>query len=313
MKTGRLNWRRPDTSETLIFKSEETDIFFNLAFENILINRYPSDSRILFIWQNSNSVIIGRYQNPWQECNLKAMEEDSVVLARRRSGGGAVYHDLGNVCFTLICSKDEFDKQFNYSTVMDALAELGVHSELSGRNDILVDGRKVSGSAFEVTRDKVCHHGTMLLETDLSKVEKYLTPDRRKLNSHSVGSVSSRVRNLNIKPDDFCNALIRKFNRDKAIIKVDKELLLTDAELKNQYGFFRSEEWRFGNTPKFTNVVHTEKNGEIYTLYLDVNKGIIKSVTVYTDSLDTKAAEEFEKSLVGSEYQKLSLSEASSS
>lgn len=296
----------------MIFISKETDIFFNLAFENILINRYPEDENILYLWQNDRSVIIGRYQNPWQECNMENINRDGVKLARRKSGGGAVFHDLGNVCFTLIRPRDKFDKAENYLLLTQTLNNLGVKTEISGRNDILAGGRKVSGSAFELTKTRACHHGTMLLNSDLSDIEKYLTPNTEKLASHGVKSVSSRVCNLGIKTEDFCREIMRLFEPDGVPQIIDGSLLETDGELKAQYDFFSSDIWRFGNTPKFTDKYETEIDGSKYTVLLDVRKGIVRDATIYTDSLDTDKVEAVRNKLIGSEYQKLSPEDSSS-
>lgn len=296
----------------MIFISEETDIFFNLAFENILINRYPEDEKILYLWQNDKSVIIGRYQNPWQECNVEKMNEDGVKLARRRSGGGAVFHDLGNVCFTIIGPRDTFDKKDNYNLLTQALINLGVKPETSGRNDILVDGKKVSGSAFEITKTRACHHGTMLLNSDIANIEKYLTPSTKKLESHGVKSVSSRVCNLGITAQSFCNEMIKLFDSKCEIQRINKTLLEKDEELKKQFEFFCSDLWRFGNTPKFTHRIEKAIDGDCLTILLDVQKGIVKDVTIYTDSLDTDKVEAVKNSLINCEYQKLSLDDSSS-
>lgn len=291
----------------MIFISKETDIFFNLAFENVLINRYPENEKILYLWQNDKSVIIGRYQNPWAECDVELMNKDGVKLARRRSGGGAVFHDLGNVCFTLIDAEKSFDKNTNYLLLVNVLNNLGVRSEISGRNDILVDGRKISGSAFEITKTRACHHGTMLLNSDIANIEKYLTPSKQKLESHGVKSVSSRVCNLGISAQDFCSEMIKQFDSNCEIQYVEKSLLNTDSELKKQFDFFSSDEWRFGNTPKFTTSIEKQFDGDTYTILLNVQKGIVQDAIIYTDSLNTDKVEAVKKELIGKDYQKLSL------
>lgn len=296
----------------MIFISEENDIFFNLAFENILINRYPEDEKILYLWQNDRSVIIGRYQNPWEECSIENIKADKIKLARRKSGGGAVFHDMGNVCFTIIGPRNTFSKEENYSLLVKVLNDLGVHAQISGRNDILADGKKVSGSAFEFTKTRACHHGTMLLNSDLSNIERYLTPNRHKLESHGVKSVSSRVCNLGISAEEFIKKMIEEFDSSAKAERVNKKLLDSDGELKKQFDFFRSDLWCYGNTPKFTNRFETEIDGELFSILLNVEKGVVKEATIYTDSLDTDKVEAVKNKLIGSEYQKLSLEDSSS-
>lgn len=123
----------------------------------------PATQRVLFLWRNADTVVIGRAQNPWKECNTRRMEEDNVRLARRSSGGGAVFHDLGNTCFTFMAGKPEYDKTISTSIVLNALNALGVSAEASGRNDLVVKPPKataVSGSAYRETKDRGFHHGT---------------------------------------------------------------------------------------------------------------------------------------------------------
>ncbi len=143
----------------------------------------PATQRVLFLWRNADTVVIGRAQNPWKECNTRRMEEDNVRSARRSSGGGAVFHDLGNTCFTFMAGKPEYDKTISTSIVLNALNSLGVTAEASGRNDLVVktpDGdRKVSGSAYRETMDRGFHHGTLLLNADLSRLANYLNPDKK--------------------------------------------------------------------------------------------------------------------------------------
>ncbi|MBP8160304.1 MAG: lipoate--protein ligase LplA, partial [Aeromonas sp.] len=138
--------------------SDSHDPLFNLAVEECIFRQMDPNQRVLFLWRNANTVVIGRAQNPWKECNTRRMEEDGVTLVRRSSGGGAVFHDLGNSCFTFMAGKPGYDKSISTAIVLDALKLLGVSAFASGRNDLLVatqDGdRKVSGSAYRETHDR---------------------------------------------------------------------------------------------------------------------------------------------------------------
>ena len=180
--------------------SDSYDPWFNLAVEECIFRQMPATQRVLFLWRNADTVVIGRAQNPWKECNTRRMEEDNVRLARRSSGGGAVFHDLGNTCFTFMAGKPEYDKTISTSIVLNALNSLGVTAEASGRNDLVVktpDGdRKVSGSAYRETMDRGFHHGTLLLNADLSRLANYLNPDKKKLQAKGITSVRGRVANL---------------------------------------------------------------------------------------------------------------------
>lgn len=175
--------------------SDSYDPWFNLAVEECIFRQMPATQRVLFLWRNADTVVIGRAQNPWKECNTRRMEEDNVRLARRSSGGGAVFHDLGNTCFTFMAGKPEYDKTISTSIVLNALNALGVSAEASGRNDLVVKtaegDSKVSGSAYRETKDRGFHHGTLLLNADLSRLANYLNPDKKKLAAKGITSVRS--------------------------------------------------------------------------------------------------------------------------
>ncbi len=200
--------------------SDSYDPWFNLAVEECIFRQMPATQRVLFLWRNADTVVIGRAQNPWKECNTRRMEEDNVRLARRSSGGGAVFHDLGNTCFTFMAGKPEYDKTISTSIVLNALNALGVSAEASGRNDLVVKtaegDRKVSGSAYRETKDRGFHHGTLLLNADLSRLANYLNPDKKKLAAKGITSVRSRVTNLTellpgITHEQVCEAISEAF------------------------------------------------------------------------------------------------------
>ncbi|MSL24517.1 lipoate--protein ligase LplA, partial [Escherichia coli] len=200
--------------------SDSYDPWFNLAVEECIFRQMPATQRVLFLWRNADTVVIGRAQNPWKECNTRRMEEDNVRLARRSSGGGAVFHDLGNTCFTFMAGKPEYDKTISTSIVLNALNALGVSAEASGRNDLVVKtaegDRKVSGSAYRETKDRGFHHGTLLLNADLSRLANYLNPDKKKLAAKGITSVRSRVTNLTellpgITHEQVCEAITEAF------------------------------------------------------------------------------------------------------
>lgn len=200
--------------------SDSYDPWFNLAVEECIFRQMPATQRVLFLWRNADTVVIGRAQNPWKECNTRRMEEDNVRLAVRSSGGGAVFHDLGNTCFTFMAGKPEYDKTISTAIVLNALNSLGVEADASGRNDLVVktpDGdRKVSGSAYRETKDRGFHHGTLLLNADLSRLANYLNPDKKKLAAKGITSVRSRVANLTellpgITHQQVCQAITEAF------------------------------------------------------------------------------------------------------
>lgn len=199
-----------------VYFSRSYNPYLNLAIEDHIFKNMRPDEQILYLWRNDNTVVIGRFQNPWVECRVKEIEHDGVFLARRQSGGGAVYHDLGNTNFTFFSPKTQYDKERNIKIIIDSLDRFGIDASMSGRNDILVDGKKVSGSAFKLTASKAFHHGTLLVNTDLDNLEYYLTPDREKLESKGIASIRSRVVNLaDINPrvnhEELCDAIVSRF------------------------------------------------------------------------------------------------------
>ena len=173
-----------------------TDPYENLATEACLMKHCPQDSAILYLWQNEKTVVIGKNQNPWKECDLPLLQDDGIRLARRKSGGGAVYHDLGNLNFTFLLPLSDYDPLRQLDVICSALRRFGISAQRTGRNDITVDGRKVSGSAFQKSGGIGCHHGTLLVASDVEKMSRYLRPSAEKLQTKGVDSVRSRVVNL---------------------------------------------------------------------------------------------------------------------
>ena len=168
----------------------------NLAVEEYLLLHCDKEECILYLWQNRNTVVIGRNQNAWKECLVSKLEEENGYPVRRLSGGGAVYHDLGNLNFTFLVRKENYnvDKQLN--VILEAVKKLGIHAEKSGRNDILIDGHKFSGNAFYEQGDCCYHHGTLMVHVNLGELSRYLTVSKDKLQSKGVDSVRARVANL---------------------------------------------------------------------------------------------------------------------
>jgi len=179
-----------------LVRSPDTDPWKNLAREEFLMGDCADDEAIFYLWQNAHTVVIGRNQNAWSECRLDLLESEGGRLARRSSGGGAVYHDLGNLNYSFIVPRPLYSMERQLGVVLAALRSLGIDAEFSGRNDLLLEGRKFSGNAYQLTRHRGLHHGTLLLSVDMSKLSRYLNVDPEKLQSKGVTSVTSRVVNL---------------------------------------------------------------------------------------------------------------------
>lgn len=288
-----------------IYQAISHDCAANLAGEAYLLTQ--ETDRILYLWVNDPCIVIGRYQNPFSECNLKNMEADCVQLIRRQSGGGAVYHDRGNLCFTLIGNRDSSSKEENFALLLKALAKLGLNCELSGRNDILLDGRKISGNAFQTTKTRFCHHGTLLVSSDLSVMGRYLTPSSTKLASKAVRSVQSRVGNLrearaDITTDLVEQALIEAFCEAYGPTEIQAVDWKAFEPAKALYAQFGDLSIILEKTPQFNHsFTHRFDWGEA-TLHLQIEKGVISEVRMFTDALDTSIVERTVGCLRGQPY-----------
>lgn len=186
-----------------LYSSNSFNIYENLALEEILIEHLQSLKKEngesvygLFLWQSDNTIVIGRNQDIYKECDFDVVKQNDIVIARRKTGGGAVYQDKGNLNFTFIATNDIYDKDLNFQIIIKALEKLGIKAELSGRNDIIVGDKKFSGNAFRKTRNVSLHHGTLLVSTNIELADKCLTPSKYKLKRHGVESVKSRIVNL---------------------------------------------------------------------------------------------------------------------
>lgn len=306
-----------------VLVSDSYNPWFNLALEDYIFRDMDPNVAILFLWRNDQTVVIGRFQNPWTECHTEKMELDGIKLARRQSGGGAVFHDLGNTNFTFLNSKESFDKGKNSEIIINALNRFGIEATTSGRNDIVVtsdDGpKKISGSAFKETKDRSFHHGTLLINTDLSKLANYLNPHPKKLSSKGIQSVRARVINLqelnkNITHESLSNAIVEeffKFHHDTCEIEYLKEADLVNIPKLNEH-FQRLSDWnwRFGEAPNFNHKMAEYFSWGLIEVNLEVEKGVVKDVKIYSDSLHPEMIEQLMATLNNLSYNKTSFEEA---
>ena len=222
--------------------SENTSPYYNLALERSLFDFVDEDTVILYLWQNSHTIVIGKNQNAYAECKVDEFTGDGGTLARRPSGGGAVYHDLGNLNFSIIC-KESIAKEHTYQRIVkEALRFFGIVSEFNGRNDLTVDDKKFSGNAFYVKDDVLCQHGTILINSDFKELSKYLTPDISKLERNHVKSVESRVVNLSEISDQITVESMKE-----AMIKATNAVRLgkapTESKVEEYKKIFENDEW----------------------------------------------------------------------
>jgi len=279
-----------------VFVSEYTDPWMNLAIETWLYKRKDMlNQEILFLYRNTESVIIGRFQNPWLECDLHQMVENNISFARRQSGGGAVYHDLGNTNFTFISDEDIFIKEEKTALVIRALKTLGIDAEQGKRNDIYVDNKKISGSASKYSSSRVLHHGTLLINADLDALNKYLiTKDynRGLLKSKGIASIRSDVANLqefekSLNHNKVCEAIIHEFskgiNEPIDITNLEIPNLNDIKEIKDYYSIITDWDWLFGKTPSFTATAPVLLGNSKTDCLFKINKGIIIEISCNRD------------------------------
>ncbi|MBT4790475.1 MAG: lipoate--protein ligase [Halobacteriovoraceae bacterium] len=289
-----------------IFKSSLTNPYQNLAIENYLLNQIKPKEKFLFLYVNEPSIVLGRFQNPWLECDLERIKRDGVHLVRRQSGGGTVYHDLKNLNFSFIVGDREFDKDLNNQILCRTLKSLGVDAYSSGRSDILVNFegiKKVSGSAFKQKKDRSFHHGTMLIDSDLTKLNNYLMSKQSIMGSKSIASVRSQVLNLKqlnpkINISQFVDGILDDLstNLGERLIfeQIGDELI--DSEHFHHLG---SWEWQFGETPFFIMAIEIEG----LQVELEAKKGKIIKIDLLSDVYNIYLLQSLEDELLNMSLQ----------
>lgn len=295
-----------------IIDLESTNPYKNLASEYAYYTNLKEDEVIFLLWQNSPCVVMGRNQNVYQELDLEYINKEAILPVRRFTGGGAVYHDLGNLNFTFISSMKNKDMDKWMAIVLGALEKSNIRGKLDGRNDLTVDGKKFSGMAFIEDDEKFMVHGTLMVDLDLSVLEKCLTPDISKFTGKGIKSVRYRVLNLkDLDKDLDINTLkenlIASF-KDFYPLSKEEAHQLQDGEIET-YKKISEDQWIFGKNEK----AHIERRYYHKDKPLDfefwIENDIIKNVKVYSDSLDLKALEALKSSLEGEKYSKIHIEE----
>lgn len=281
--------------KTKLIISTSFDPWYNLALEEHLFRHVEKNQVILFLWQNQNTVVIGRNQNVWKECRCAQLEQDGGKLARRLSGGGAVFHDLGNLNFTFIVDRSYYDLEKQLKVVLEGVRKLNIEAEFSGRNDLIVKGRKFSGNAFYFELEKAYHHGTILINVDIYKLSTYLQVSKEKIASKGVDSVQSRVGNLSMFQSDITisgmkEALIESFQEQYGEVS-EPMILVSDSDfsydLQELYQKYSSWEWLYGKTPNFDIVLETRFSWGGFELGLTLHDGLVVDAKTYSDAMDS--------------------------
>lgn len=291
-------------------ESGQRNPYENLAVEEYLLLHCEDQECIFYLWQNQHTVVIGRNQNAWKECLITKLEAEDGHLARRLSGGGAVYHDLGNLNFTFLVRKQNYNVGRQLQVIIKGLEKLGIHAEKSGRNDILVDGRKISGNAFYEQGDNCYHHGTLMVNVNMEDLSRYLTVSRDKLKAKGVDSVRSRVGNLkdfqpDITIDSLKETLRSAFEEEYGLRSETLEWNeLPKDDIKERRERFSSWEWLYGRKLDFQYELETRFEWGNLNLQFQVGSGVIQDMKAYSDSLCPEIIERLPGCLRGVRYER---------
>ena len=303
-------------TELRIFEGNGFDPHENLATEKRLMDITPTGCCVLYLWQNQNTVVIGKNQNAWLECRTSLLQEEGGKLARRLSGGGAVFHDLGNLNFTFIMPKEDYDLDKQVTVIQKACALAGITAEKSGRNDLLADGRKFSGNAFYQNATHAYHHGTLMVDVDKEKLGRYLSPPKAKLEAKGVASVRSRVVNLKELAPGLTISLMKQYmakafeevyGGKAAVLELTDTDLAEIARLREKYS---SWDYLYGAPLPFSFQCESRFDWGHIQLQLDAKNGVITGVKVYSDSMDWTLPETVEKALAGCRFDTANMQEA---
>ena len=298
--------------------SKSNSPYFNLALEEHILKNKEIKEDIVFLWQNTPTIVVGNNQNTIEEINLPFVKEKGIEVVRRLSGGGAVYQDLGNLNFTFIKNLENTSnsdiKKFALP-VVEALNKLGVPAQLTGRNDISVEDKKISGNAQRLFKNKLLHHGTLLFDTDLEIMTKVLKVGIEKIESKGIKSVRSRV--TNIKPyfkkhvtvEEFRESILKELFREEKV----NHYFLNEEDLKEINYLvevkYNTWEWNFGYSPPYSIKNSRRFPAGKIELFINVEKGIIKNCQIFGDFLSLYDISEIEKALQNKMYESKTVEE----
>ncbi|MCX6286141.1 MAG: lipoate--protein ligase [Bacteroidetes bacterium] len=303
----------------LIIKRHNTDPYFNLATEEYALKEIADDSFML--WRNAPSIIVGKHQNTLAEINVEYVKQNNIHVVRRLSGGGAVFHDLGNLNFTFIqTGQSDLLVDFRKFTqpILDVLLKLGIDARFEGRNDLTISGKKFSGNAEHIWKNRVLHHGTLLFSSKMADLSQALNVDPLKFKDKAVKSVRSRVSNISehLKgPMDVMNFsdliqehIITMYPDAKAYDLSDEDHQKINELVRLKYSTW---EWNFGYSPNynFKKILRTEKSGTI-EFDLDVKNGTILHIKIFGDYFSKFDTEELEEALIGVPHEESAIRKA---
>ncbi len=294
--------------------SNQTNPQFNIASEEYLL-KYTNDFYV-YLWQNDKSVIVGNNQNTILEVNLKIANEKNVNVVRRLTGGGAVYHDLENICYTIIAPYKQGEDYYVKMTkpIIDYLNKLGVSATFSGRNDITVDGKKISGNAQVVYKDRILHHGTILFNTNLENLQNLLIQNDIKVQSKGIQSIRARVANVKeyLKDDITCKEFLQGLSEYlkenlTSYTFTESDVCKINELVENKYSTYA---WNVGKSPKGNMRIDLRQNFGTMTITFDLINGIISNCEIFGDYFAIKSLTNISDNLNGKKFDKESFIEA---
>ena len=292
-------------------RNPHTNPYYNMAFDEFCLESLPIDEPVFYLWQNRPAVIVGYNQEVNTEVNLEYLKANDIALVRRVTGGGAVYHDLGNLNYTIVGRSEDLERDYpEYaSLMMKALQALGIPATLSGRNDILVGGKKVSGFAKRVCKNRLMVHGTLMFDVDLDKLTQVLNPSATKLQSKGIASVRSRVANLREYLPEIADiqAFSQRLEEILSCNYKDAEYKLSEDDLAHIQKLtdekFATWEWNYGHSPKATLTHSARLACGTVEVHLTLKENRIASCRFEGDFLGNLPASEVEKALQGVVYE----------